>query len=141
MTAMMVLACANMVFRAVWIPIKGNYELLGFFGAVMTAFGMGFTQKQKGHIALTIFSGVLPRRVEKIIDALGYAAACIFFSLIAWRSAMWALRLAESGELSETLRFAYYPFPLAMAFGILVLALNLLCDLVSTFQHKEKQSS
>ncbi|MBG0777644.1 MAG: TRAP transporter small permease [Desulfovibrionaceae bacterium] len=130
LVGMMLMACANMVLRAVWEPLKGTYELMGFGGALVTAFGLAGTQLVKGHIALTIMAGVFPRRVERAVDAVANLGCGVFFALVAWRTALWSLSLVESGELSETLRFAYYPFPFAVAFGCLVLAVALLSDFV-----------
>ena len=128
LVAMMLLAGANMLFRGIWVPIMGSYELMGFFGALTIAFGLGATQRAKGHIALTILSGVFPPVVEKIIDALCHLAGSLFFALIAWRTAAWAWSLIRSGELSETLHIPYYPFPLAAALGVAALSLALFCD-------------
>ncbi len=41
MAAMILITCANIFFRIVWVPIKGTFELMGFFGAVATAFVLG----------------------------------------------------------------------------------------------------
>jgi TRAP-type C4-dicarboxylate transport system permease small subunit len=125
---LMLLACGNMLFRAVWVPIKGTFELMGFFGAVVTAFALGQTQIQKGHIAVTVLSGRFSPAVERILDGLSHLICSVFFGLIAWRTAVWAFSLIETGELSETLRIIYYPFAFAVAFGNLILALVLMVD-------------
>ncbi len=134
LVAMMLLAGANMLFRGIWVPIMGSYELMGFFGALTIAFGLGATQRAKGHIALTILSGVFPPAVEKVIDALCHLAGSLFFGFVAWRTSVWAWSLIESGELSETLHFPYYPFPFALALGVGALALALFCDFLLVLQ-------
>ena len=133
LVGMMLLACANMVLRAVWMPITGSYELLGFLGALATAFGLGATQIRKGHIALTILEGLFPPRVERVVDICSHGACALFFGLVAWRTAVWGLSLIDTGELSETLRFPYHPFVFAVAFGCLVLALAIFCDMLHAF--------
>ncbi len=125
---MMLLACANMLFRATWEPIKGSYELMGFFGALVAGFSLGNTQDHKGHIALTVLAGLFPKRVERAVDAITSLGCAVFFGLIAWRTGVWACSLIRTGELSETLHMPYYPFPFAVALGILALAVTLLCD-------------
>ncbi len=131
--AMMALACANMFSRALWLPIKGSYEVVGFLGALVAAFALGHTQQFKGHIALTILSGMFPKRFERCIDGLGYLICATLFGLAGWRTSLWAWSLVETGELSETLRFAYYPFPFAVALGLFLLALALVCDMLAAF--------
>ena len=125
---MMLLACANMLLRGVWVPVKGTYELMGFFGALTAAFALGHTQMRKGHIALTVLAGKFPKRVERFIDAFSYLVCAVFFALVARQTCLWAYSLIKTGELSETLEFAYYPFPFAEALSALVLALVLLTD-------------
>lgn len=61
LTAMIVLACSNMIMRgAMGTPIQGVYELMGFFGAIVSAFALAATQMRKGHIALTMLAGKFP---------------------------------------------------------------------------------
>lgn len=130
LTAMMLLAGSNMVLRAFGKPVQGTYELLGFMGAAVIAFGLAATQEKKGHIALTILAGMFPKHVERFIDMLSSLACSIFFALIAWRTARYALSLMASGEFSETLRAPYYPFTMAVAAGCGLLALTLFIDFV-----------
>ncbi|MBW2022829.1 MAG: hypothetical protein JRI51_08225 [Deltaproteobacteria bacterium] len=42
LAAMIILTCANIFCRLVWLPIRGTFELMGYFGAVITAFALGF---------------------------------------------------------------------------------------------------
>lgn len=125
---MMAVACLNMFTRAVWVPIKGSYEIIGFSGALVAAFALGSTQQHKGHIALTILAGMFSKRVERWIDAVSNAICCLFFALAGWRTALWAWSLVQTGELSDNLHIPYAPFPFAVALGLFTLALALLCD-------------
>ena len=47
LVAMMGLACANMVLRAVWVPVQGTFELMGFMAAVVAAFSLATAQRKK----------------------------------------------------------------------------------------------
>jgi TRAP-type C4-dicarboxylate transport system permease small subunit len=134
LTAMMLLACSNMLLRTLGRPVQGTYELMGYFGAVTIAFGLASTQKMKGHIALTVLAGVFSRRIEKFVDSLSSLAACAFFGLIAWRTTRFALNMIAMGEFSETLRLPYYPFILAVALGCALLALTLFIDFLEALE-------
>jgi hypothetical protein len=66
--------------------------------------------------------------------------AVVFFGLIAWRlfHLSWALR--QSGELSETLRFPYYPVVFLVGLGFVSLGLNLIAQAFGLLLgHGEKQ--
>ena len=125
---MMLVACVNMVTRAVWVPVKGSYEIIGFLGALVAAFALGSTQQHKGHIALTILAGMFSKRTERWIDVLSNGVCCLFFGLAGWRTALWAWSLVQTGELSDNLHIPYSPFPFAVALGLFALALALFCD-------------
>ncbi len=142
LTAMMTLACANMVLRLLDRPVLGTYELMGFMGGLVTALALAGTQLKGGHIALTVMAGVLPRRVERVIDAVSSLACAAFFSLVAWRTVAWGRTLIDTGELSETLRIPYYPFVFAVAGGCALLALALFADgLASALPRPRKDAS
>lgn len=139
LAGMVALACANMFMRgALGAPIRGTYELMGFAGALVCAFALAPTQIKKGHIALTMLAGKLPRRLELCIDFLSHLVCSTFFALIAWRTALYAQSLIEFGELSENLHLQFSPFVFAVALGCGMLALALLSDLVRIFAPKEQ---
>ena len=54
LVGMIVLTCANITSRAVWEPILGTFELMGYFGAVVTASALAYTQLNRGHIAVNV---------------------------------------------------------------------------------------
>lgn len=126
--AMMLLTCSNIVLRMVWVPVKGAFELMGFFGAVLTTFSLGYTQIQKGHILVDILTIRFPARVQNAINLVGHFISMAFFILVAWQITTWASTLRTTGEVTETLRIIYYPFTYAAAFGCAVLALVFLVD-------------
>ena len=48
LVAMVVLTCANVFLRVVWMPVRGTFEIMGFLGAIVTAFALGYTQIKRG---------------------------------------------------------------------------------------------
>lgn len=133
---MILLTAANIVLRKVWIPVRGTYELMGFAGAVMTALAMGITQKKKEHIHVDILFNRFPAPVRRVISAVNTGICAAFFALAGWYVAAKAHTLFETGEVSETLRMAYYPFAYVVAGGCFLLAAMLLID---TLTPKDKK--
>ena len=43
LVGMILLTCANIASRTVWQPIRGTFELMGYFGAVVTALALAYT--------------------------------------------------------------------------------------------------
>ena len=51
---MMLLTCADVVFRLLRQPIPGTYEMVGFLGTIVASFALAYTSLEKGHIAVEI---------------------------------------------------------------------------------------
>ncbi len=136
MIAMILMTCANIFSRLVWVPIKGTFELMGFFGAVATAFALGYTQMKKAHISVDILVNRFSERTQTILNGINYFICMLFFCIAGWQIARWAATIRETGEVTETLRIIYYPFTYGLAFGCFLLALVLLVDFLKLFSAK-----
>ena len=133
MVAMILITCANIFSRILWVPVKGTFELMGFFGAVVTAFALGYTQAKKAHISVDILVNRFPKKVQKFINGINYVICMVFFGLLGWQIAKLANTLRTSGEVTETLRIIYYPFTYGVALGCFLLSLVLIADLAKLF--------
>lgn len=125
---MIILTCANIFIRQFYIPIRGTFELMGYAGAVVTAFALGYTQFTNGHISVDVLVNSYPKFLKRVVGLINHAVCCVFAAFMAWHVLMKAFTLKNAGELSETLNIIYYPFTYAVAFGCLVLALALATD-------------
>ena len=141
LVGMIVLTCANIIFRIVWVPILGTFELMGFFGAIVTAFALGYTQMKRSHIAVDVLINKFSKKTRKVIDVINHTTCFLFFCVAAWQIAQKATTLMNTGEVTETLRIIYYPFTYGVALGCAVLSLVLLLGLIrSLFPEKEGKS-
>ena len=140
MVAMILITCANIFLRIVWMPIKGTFELMGFFGAVATALVLGHTQLKKAHISVDILVNGLSPRIRTVFNGVNYLICMIFFAVLGWQISRLATTLWKTGEVTETLRIVYYPFTYGVAFGCFLLALVLLVDLLKLFFTKNEVS-
>jgi TRAP-type C4-dicarboxylate transport system permease small subunit len=133
LVGMIILTCSNIIFRLTWVPVKGTFELMGYCGAIVTAFALGHTQIKRGHIAVDVLVNRFSDKVRKIINAINNTVCFLFFSVAAWQIAVKATTLMNTGEITETLRIIYYPFTYGVAFGCAVLSLVLFTELVRLF--------
>jgi TRAP-type C4-dicarboxylate transport system permease small subunit len=140
MVAMILITCANIFLRIVWVPLKGTFELMGFFGAVATAFALGFTQMKKAHISVDVLVNRFSERTRTILNGINYFICTIFFGIAGWQIARWSATIRETGEVTETLRIIYYPFTYCVAFGCLLIALVLLVEFLKLFSAKNGES-
>jgi TRAP-type C4-dicarboxylate transport system permease small subunit len=126
--AMMLLTCADVVFRLLRQPIPGTYEMVGFLGTIVASFALAYTSLEKGHIAVEILVERFPRRLQTLIESAASLAGGALFSLLGWQSALYASELRHSGEVSVTLTMPIYPFIYGIALGSGLLALLLLVE-------------
>ncbi|HOI74320.1 MAG TPA: TRAP transporter small permease [Syntrophales bacterium] len=128
--AMMFLTCADVILRLARYPIPGTYEIVGFLGTVVTAFALGQTSIERGHIAVEFLTSRLPVRWQLYIDGLEAVAGALLFGILAWQSAVYARDLQASGEVSLTLAMPISPFAWGIAVGCALLCCVLIVDLV-----------
>ncbi len=131
---MMLLTCADVVMRLFDRPIPGTYEIIGYLGALAVAFALAHTSVEKGHIAVDLVVNLLPPRLQIFMDAVGALLGTILFAALAWQSALYALDLRQSGEVSATLGMAVYPFAAGIAAGCALLCLVLAAELVRSLR-------
>ena len=134
--AMILLACANIFLRIVWVPVSGTFELMGYFGAIVTAFAMAYTQMRRGHIAVDIVVLGFSKKTQRILSSINYSICMVFFAIVAWQIAKYATILVKTGEITETLRIIYYPFTYGVSLGCAVLSLAFLTDLLKSISKK-----
>ena len=134
--SMMILACTNMIFRAVWVPVKGSFELMGMAGALAAGLAMAGTQQGKGHISVSMFAGKLSPFLEKLIIIFSDTLSAAFFGIIGWQVIALGFSLQSMGELSETLQWPYYPVVIVVGISALAVAFTLVIEIVSLFDPK-----
>ena len=129
LVAIVLLTCSNIFFRIIWKPVIGAIELMGFFGAIVTAFALGYTQIKRNHIGIDILVSQFSTKTQRILNGINYFICMVFFGIAGWQVAKWATILWKTGEVTETLRIIFYPFTYGVALGCLILTLVLFVDL------------
>ncbi len=141
LVAMIVLTCSNIFLRIIWVPVRGTFELMGFMGAIVTSFALGYTQMTKGHICVDILFRKFSGKTIKILTCVNNIICMLFFMIIAWQLADKGLVMMETGEVTETLRIIYHPFIFGVAIGCSFLSIVFFAEVVRIiFPKKEKKS-
>jgi TRAP-type C4-dicarboxylate transport system permease small subunit len=134
---LMALATVNVVLRFFFnAPYRGTYELVGFSGAIVIAFALGYTQKRKDHIVVDILTEKFPKRINRILDGINYFITMIFFALVSWQIFVWGVKISESGEVSETIKIIFHPFIYCVSFGFAVFSFTLIIDFLKNLRSK-----
>ena len=136
--AMILLTCSNIFMRIVWVPVKGTFELMGYIGAIVTAFALGYTQIKRGHISVDVLINSFSKKTRAALEIFNSGVCMVFFVIAAWQIAKYGTNLWQTGEVTETLRVIYFPFTYGVALGCAILSLVFLTDLLkSLFRKKE----
>ena len=135
---MIFLTCANIFLRLVWTPIIGTFELMGYFGAIITAFALGYAQIKRTHIAVDILVLRFSKKTQRILNSINYFICMVFFAIVSWQVAKYATTLYRTGEVTETLGVIYYPFTYGVALGCALLSLVFLTDLLKSFLEEKE---
>lgn len=123
LASIVLLTCANILLRIVWKPVMGTVELVGYSGAIVTGFALGYTHIKGGHIAVDLVVQRFSKRTRRFLDGLNSIICTVFFAMVSWRIAKYATTLMKTGEVTETLRIIYYPFTYGVALGCALLSL------------------
>ena len=138
LAGMVLLTCSNIFLRTVWMPISGTYELLGFFGAIAATFALGYTQRFRMHIAVTVLVDRFTSKTKIGLTILNDLMCMVFFILAGWQTILMSNNYVEQGEVSETLQIIFYPFTYATALGFLILSLVFLNQAIQTIFAKQE---
>jgi TRAP-type C4-dicarboxylate transport system permease small subunit len=136
---LMSIATVNAFMRLPFIKTtwRGAYETVGFLGAIVIAFALGYTQKRKDHIVVDILTEKFPKRVNRVLDGINYFITTIFFAIVSWQVFVWGMKISKSGEVSETLKIVFHPFIYSVSFGFAVFSLTLIIDFLKNLKSKE----
>ena len=136
---LMSIATVNAFLRIPFIKStwRGAYETVGFLGAIVIAFALGYTQKRKDHIVVDILTQKFPKRVNRVLDGVSYLITTVFFVIVSWQVLVWGIKISRSGEVSETLKIIFHPFIFSVSFGFAVFSLTLIVDFIKNFRSKE----
>jgi TRAP-type C4-dicarboxylate transport system permease small subunit len=136
---LMAIATTNAFLRIPFIKStwRGAYETVGFLGAIVIAFALGYTQKRKDHIVVDILTEKFPKRVSRVLDAISYFITTIFFAIVSWQVFVWGMKISKSGEVSETLKIVFHPIIYCVALGFAVFSLTLIIDFLKSLKGKE----
>ena len=136
---LMAIATTNAFLRVPFIKStwRGAYETVGFLGAIVIAFALGYTQKRKDHIVVDILTEKFPKRINRVLDAISYFITTIFFAIVSWQVFVWGMKISKSGEVSETLKIVFHPIIYCVALGFAVFSLTLIIDFLKSLKGKE----
>lgn len=104
-------------------PILGTTELTEDMLACLGFLSLAWCAAERNHLKVDLVMGVLPARVQAVVDAvISFAAFCLV-GVLTWRSVLEAMAVKELNIESSLLRIPAFPFYYVMAAGFALLFL------------------
>ncbi|MGM9607989.1 MAG: TRAP transporter small permease [Oscillospiraceae bacterium] len=91
-------------------PIVGGYEIIQYLLLVSVFASFAYCQTLRGHIQVTMILRHLPKRAVFVIYTITSLLTTAVMAFVAYAAAQQALYCMERGFVSDTLKFATYPF-------------------------------
>ena len=127
--AMMLVTCADVLFRAFGHGLTGSYDIVRIAGAVAIACALPYTTAVKGHVAIEYFFQKLNRPGRVVVDSACRLLVAGLFGMLSWQCVAYGNTLRRTGEVSLTLQipifWVAYVIALCCAVTVLVKIYNL----------------
>jgi TRAP-type C4-dicarboxylate transport system permease small subunit len=137
---MVLITSANIILRVFWKPIGGTVEMMAYSSALVAAFALGYTQKEKANISVDLLFEKYPVWLRRFFSCVNCLFVGTFFCLVGWQLTRYATTLRTAGEVSETLGIIYYPFTYGVALGCFVLAFIVLLEMLKAVMNAKENS-
>ena len=127
---MMLLTSLDVVTSKFWDnPISGSMELSSFMLSVFILLGVAYTHQVRGHVRVTMFTDRLPEKYSEILNIFTTILTLFIVCIVIWQGIIVAF---EAHDVSDMLRIPSLPFRLLVSVAAVLLALELLFDLVDS---------
>jgi TRAP-type transport system small permease protein len=121
---LMLFTVVDVILRYVFnAPLRSVYEFTEFLMAAIVFLAVAYTGWVGAHISVDVFAKWLDRPSLRFIPAVLAFMGAALFVLIAYRAGLETL--ATMDQVSNLLRWRFYPFRFAVAFGSGLFALVL----------------
>ncbi len=139
LAATALLVVANILGRVLLgQSILGTYEMVGYFTAGAVGLALARCALENSHIAVEFIVEKLPPGMQKAIELIVSLPAFAFLLFLTFNLIAYGYGIAESGEVSSTIRLAYYPFIYLVGIGFFMLAMVALLKMLKLITGGEK---
>jgi TRAP-type transport system small permease protein len=139
---MMGLTAADVIGRYLFNrPITGVFEVTEYLVLILIFSFIGYTQSEKGHVAVDLLLVKFPRRIRTLIEIGNHFVCLLLMGLITWMGGQKALELKEVGEASPNLQIPAYPFVFFLVLGSAVMCIELVRDILELFSSGKQEDA
>lgn len=134
MVGMVLLILCDVGMRSLFNrPLMSSYELVMFLMVVVVFTALSYTQSEKSIVRIELVISRLPKKAQAFLEIITSFLSLGLVLLIAWRNVVRSIELRHEHIISPILHVPVYPFYLIVAFGLVLLSLVLLADILESF--------
>jgi TRAP-type transport system small permease protein len=128
---MMILTTCDVVGRYMFnFPIKGTQDLIEF-GLVLIGFSaLGYLTSERHHMRADMLNSILSPRKNAIVGAACFLLSLPFAVILAWQTCEEGIKVMGGNYVSATLSVHLGPFFLFAGFGLILLCVEIVLDIV-----------
>ena len=119
-------------------PIRGTMELSEIMMGAIVLLSWAYTQRNKGHVAVELFTSLYPPRIKAIVDLLTLFLSFVLFAFITQQSASMALRYWHEQRVLPTLEIPTAPFHALVPIGAAFLCIEFIIQMVHLVDNMRK---
>ena len=136
LVAQMFLIVTDVFLRNVFNnPIFGSTEIIQLMMSIAFSFGLAYCAMKKGHIRIDLVQASIPEHAKKALDILICFIAFCYCCLMVWATFQKGRLYIDTQEyVSDIFPIPVYPFVFIISFGMALLALVFLKDLVEAIE-------
>lgn len=128
---MMLLTVSDVLMRSVFKqPILDSPQLTQYLMVCVVFFGLAWCAAKGRHIKVDLVVSRFPARVQAIFDSTTYFLGLVVCSIMTWRSFLESLVAHRYHSATTVLEVPSYPFHFILTFGITILCLVMLIQLI-----------
>jgi len=118
----------RLFFRA---PVPGTYELVEYAMLIVIAFAMPYCQVRRGHIEVTSFVNILPKKVQAVFNFFDLLVATFMLFIVSWQTIVKIGIDFRSGVTSAVLFIPRWPFVLLASIGFTLMTIIFFLQMIT----------
>ena len=137
---MMLLIVSNILARFLFKkPLLGTIELVELLTLISAFFTVAYTEVRRGHVKVDLVVSRLPRRAQAVLASIVYFIGAAFFVRLAWQGGeqMWSDLFPI--RVTNILYIPFAPFMFVIAFGSMLLGLEMLIHVFQPLPTEEEK--
>lgn len=132
--SVMLLVCADIFWRIVYVPIMGVYDLVELITGFAIAFTVPYTIFTKGNVVVSLIVNRFPEKHQSVVEIGTLCLSMVLLGVITAETAMGCSRTYRGGHVTPTLYIPLYYLYAAFAFAFAMGCLMLLIEFINTIR-------